>query len=178
MNTTARELAQLARGYAARAQPQSSASNETDETEVDVRITHALHEAVRAVAAYNGQNVNDVARAILFDAASKVTHAQIAKHQALIKERIARAVETTTKRMRKRGASDPEIQAKVDLAVRRIQRQRLPLRSYGVDRYRLRFTVPTAPYLAARDRIQASGRSVAVAVEDGLTAYAKSRKIN
>ena len=178
MNTTARELAQLARGYAARAQPQPTNSTEADETEVDVRIKHTLAEAVRAVAAYNGQNVNDVARSILFDAASKVTHAQIAKHQAQVKERIARAVESATRRLRKRGASDEEIAAKTAEVTARIQRQRLPLRDYGVDRYRLRFTVPTEPYLAARDRIQASGRSVAVAVEDGLIAYAKSRKIN
>lgn len=41
-------------------------------------------------------------------------------------------------------------------------------------RRRVRFTAPRDTYAVARDRIRASGRSVAQALEDGLESYART----
>lgn len=49
---------------------------------------------------------------------------------------------------------------------------RPPLREYGVKRTPLRFKLPLGPYTAASKAIQASGRTIASAVEDGLREYA------
>jgi hypothetical protein len=51
---------------------------------------------------------------------------------------------------------------------------RPPLREYGQRRKPIKFSVLADAYATARDKIRASGRSVAAAVEDGLTVYART----
>jgi hypothetical protein len=51
---------------------------------------------------------------------------------------------------------------------------RPPLRAYGVDRRRIRFTYPRGAYQNAKDRILASGQSVQGAIEQGLVHYART----
>lgn len=173
--TTHADLARLARQYADRAQPVAGETeDETNETEVDVRIDVDLHEKVRIVADYNGHQLTDVARALLFTAASKVTVAQVERYRDARELRAAEATARAVKRAKSRGAEPAEIEQAGQRARDRVMRQRLPLRTYRHNRYRLRFTVPSDAYGLARDAIQASGRSVAVAVEEGLYEYAKT----
>ena len=177
-NLTPGGLARLAATYTARAQPAAGYPTEPDEIEVDVRITTALHETLKVVVAYNGQALTDVARAVLFTAASKVTAGQVRSYRAARAARAQDAVDRAVKRATSRGLSEEEIKVAAERARNRVMRQRLPLRGYGVPRYRLRFTLPADQYEAARDAIQASGRSVAVAVEEGLYEYARNQRIN
>ena len=52
-----------------------------------------------------------------------------------------------------------------------------PRRPYQQPRKPIKFKVDREAYLAARDRIAASGRSVASAIEDGLVAYARTGRV-
>jgi hypothetical protein len=51
---------------------------------------------------------------------------------------------------------------------------RPPLREYGQERKPIKFSVSADTYTPARDRIWASGRTVAAAIEDGLAVYART----
>jgi hypothetical protein len=177
-NLTPGGLARLAATYTARAQPAVEYSTEPGEIEVDVRITTELHDALKVVVAHNGQALTDVARAVLFTTASKVTASEVRKYREARAARASDAVERAVKRATSRGLTEEEVLAAAAKARSRVMRQRLPLRRYGVQRYRLRFTLPADQYEGARDAIQASGKSVAVAVEEGLYAYARNQSIN
>ncbi len=52
--------------------------------------------------------------------------------------------------------------------------KRPPRRKYRQTRKTIKFTLDAAAYRTAADKIQASGRSVAAAVEDGLAVYART----
>lgn len=54
---------------------------------------------------------------------------------------------------------------------------RPPLRTYGEKRKRLRFDAPLESYIAARDSILTSGRSISQAVEAGLARYAETGRL-
>jgi hypothetical protein len=186
MDTTrpASNLAQLARTFTARAQPisGSSALDATDEQaiEVEVRILTTVHDAVRARAEAQGQQVADVARAVLFQAAAHVTNRQIQE----FRERRADLVATAKEGARKRAArrleagllTAEEVEARVERAGQAAARSRLGLRDYlGPDaRHRLRFTAPSGPYRTAAEAILAGGNTIVSVVEQGLKAYAQT----
>jgi hypothetical protein len=180
---TVPDLANLARTYTARAQPVTSAqgnlAEDTEPTEVEVRILTTVHDAVRLRAQSQNQVVADVARAVLFQAAAKVTEGQQRAFRNAQAARVRQSYQRAYERALNRGLSEDEAKIKAQAAADKTSRTRLPLREYLGDeaRHRLRFIAPAGPYEEARDAILASGRTVARAVEDGLRDYARTGKL-
>lgn len=194
-------LANLAKTYTARAQPvpgtATAGADDIEPIEVEVRILTTVHDAVRLRAADQQQVVANVARAILFQAAAKVTPRQIAAYTAQRNKHIeaagerarTRAIRRSRRRLAAEGLkgseleaavrSDPAVETAVIRAKEQATRSRLPLRDYvGTDkRHRLRFTAPAKPYRDASTAILASGRTVVRVVEDGLREYAKTGQL-
>lgn len=54
---------------------------------------------------------------------------------------------------------------------------RPPLREYGQERRKLKFSAPNDAYREAQRKILSGGRSVAAAIEDGLKAFALSGRL-
>ena len=178
------DLANLARTYTARAQPvttsQGILAEDTEPTEVEVRILTTVHDAVRLRAQAQNQVVADVARAVLFQAAAKVTEGQKRAFRNTQAARVRQAYQRAFQRALERGLPEAEAKARAEKAAERTSRTRLPLREYlgSEARHRLRFIAPAGPYEEARDAILASGRTVARAVEDGLREYARTGKLS
>lgn len=197
METLPVDLAALARTYAARAQPVTGVidSEDAEPQEVEVRILVKVHEAVRKRAARQNQIVADVARAVLFGAAAKVTAEQIAayadRRDREIKAAGRRAAEYAEPRARRacerEGLTGQELEDAVAAAVEqaaqraeaRERNSRGKLRDYlgPGARYRLRFTAPVAAYDQARAALNASGQTLVRVVEDGLREYARTGRI-
>lgn len=178
--------------FTARAQPIPGARPGADDTaeqiEVEVRIAVKVHDAVRARAAEQDQRVAAIARAVLFQAAARVSEDKIRAYQRQRKIEITEAANKARAKAydkaRAEGLSPSEAQTAADAAATQAAEQaanrRLPLREYqGTDHwFRLRFVAPRAAYERARDAIVASGATVASAVEDGLKAYARTGHLN
>ena len=192
------DLDRLARTYAARAQPLGGLTDPEDvePREVEVRILHKVHDAVRKRAARQNQVVADVARAVLFSAAARVTKEQIrdhARHRELeIKAAGQRAADYIEPRARRaagrQGLTGPEAEQFVrqhvldarQHAEDKERNARGKLRDYlGTSaRYRLRFTAPAAAYAEATQRLAASGQTLVTVIENGLREYARTGDIH